>query len=148
VIYWDTSAAVKLYVDEPGSSFWREYSATSSAQMCCSALTEAEIGVTLLRKEVQGDIGWDSSAVLLKNLRDDIHHERVRMFPVGTDVLQKVFSVADECRRARPPLLLRTLDALHLATALLHGCELIATADERMKKAAKLLGLPLAQPST
>jgi len=46
------------------------------------------------------------------------------------------------------PLVLRTLDAIHLATALAVGDDLegIVTYDERMIDAARLLGLPTATP--
>jgi predicted nucleic acid-binding protein len=39
------------------------------------------------------------------------------------------------------PVPLRTLDALHLATAMLLKCRRIVTADERMRAAATLLKL-------
>ena len=44
--------------------------------------------------------------------------------------------------------MLRTLDAIHLATALAVGDDLeaIVTYDERMVEAARLLGLPIATP--
>ena len=46
------------------------------------------------------------------------------------------------------PLVLRTLDAIHLATAMAVGDDLdaIVTYDDRMLEAARLIGLPTATP--
>jgi len=49
---------------------------------------------------------------------------------------------------AGPPATLRTLDAIHLATALTLGGDLAAfvTYDDRLADAARTLGLPVVRP--
>ena len=61
-----------------------------------------------------------------------------------TSALVKLYAqVLDLCYRQQPPIPLRTLDALHLASARAAGeTELVAT-DKRMRDAAKLLGFAL-----
>ena len=66
------------------------------------------------------------------------------------DILDELRSdrlaIAERCFASRLPVYVRTLDSLHLATALILRCGAIATTDERMKTAAKILGLPVAVP--
>lgn len=48
-----------------------------------------------------------------------------------------------QCYQQTPPIPLRTLDALHLATARVAGETEIVATDKRMRDAAKLLGFTL-----
>lgn len=48
-----------------------------------------------------------------------------------------------KCYRRTPPLRIRTLDALHLASARADNQIELVAADNRMRDAAKLLGLAL-----
>jgi predicted nucleic acid-binding protein len=54
--------------------------------------------------------------------------------------------IAARCYRAPKPVPVRTLDGLHLATAVLPKCRAVATADRRMQAAAALLRVPLLCP--
>jgi predicted nucleic acid-binding protein len=63
--------------------------------------------------------------------------------PVGQNVLEGAIEVAKACLDRTPPIPLRTLDGIHLATARLMRVSRIVTTDDRMRAAAILLRIPI-----
>ena len=127
-LYLDASAAAKLLLNEPESSALRAYLGKGSRQ-ASSALLRTE----LMRAARRGDrerVG-DAMAILARiNLRE-----------ADDEVLGRAGEIA--------PASLRTLDAIHLATASLLGPDLeaLVTYDHRMIEAARLYGLPVVSPA-
>jgi predicted nucleic acid-binding protein len=126
--YLDSSALVKLAVREPESDALRRY-LRRRRPLVASALARTEVARALL----------------------PLGPEAVRR---GHDVLARVglVRINDRVLEAAGALLpaeLRTLDAIHLATAGQLGADLarIVTYDDRMAAAAKQLGLKVAQPA-
>lgn len=146
MIYWDSSCAIKLYVDEPDSSSWHRLALESGDDGVSSTLTETELGYALLRKELEGDIGQGEAATLMAAFRRHAAEGLWRLFPAGRDIQEEAMHIGAACYRSSPPLRLRTIDGLHLATARKLGCSGVATADRRMRAAARLLGIPLTTP--
>ena len=126
--YLDSSAIVKLAVAEPESGPLRRYLRRRTPYVS-SALARAEVARALL--------------------------------PFGTTAIQRgetvlaridLVRVSDTVLRAAGGLLpeeLRTLDAIHLATAAQLGEDLarLVTYDTRMRAVAELLGLDVAAPT-
>lgn len=146
MIYWDTSTALKLYCDESDSAAWKEFAGGQTEQSISSALADAELRIALLRKETRRELRAGGARALHADFRQDVDDGLFRLIPIGADVLEKSIAIAERCFTARRPVHVRTLDSLHLATALILRCGAIATTDERMKDAAKILGLPVATP--
>jgi len=146
VIYWDTSCVLKLYAAESDSGLWQKLLLERGGVLVSSALLEAELGLALEHKEVRGELRKGGAAALREHVQRDVQAGRLRLIPVGADVLAEAVRIGVACLRARPPVLLRTLDGIHLATARLVRCAAVATADERMRSAARHLGLTLADP--
>lgn len=126
--YLDSSALVKLAVREPDSATLRRY-LRRKRPLITSALSRTEVARALL------PFGPDAVAR-------------------GDDVLRRldVIRVNDRVLRAAGallPLELRSLDAIHLATAIEIGADLsrVCTYDERMAAAAAELGLAVVAPS-
>jgi predicted nucleic acid-binding protein len=126
-IYLDSSAIVKLAVAEPESSALRRY-LRRRRTLVSSALARAEVARALL----------------------PLGDEAVRR---GDDVLARLelLRVSDRILAAAGRLLpaeLRTLDAIHLASALELGGDLarIVTYDERVRAAAGAIRCPVAAP--
>jgi uncharacterized protein len=126
--YLDSSALVKLAVREPESAALRRY-LRRRRPLITSALARAEVTRALL----------------------PLGGEAVRR---GHDVLARVDQVRINDRvldaaGAILPVELRSLDAIHLATAQQLGADLarVVTYDEPMTAAAKQLGLPVARPT-
>ena len=127
-LYLDSSAFVKLVVEEPETAAVRAFLADCSARRVSSALLRTES----LRAVRQ--LGSAALATVREGLR--------RIDLVGID--DRILDAAGTLE----PQVLRTLDAIHLATAMAVGDDLeaIVTYDERMLDAARLMGLSTATP--
>jgi uncharacterized protein len=128
-LYLDSSAFVKAIVDEPGSSQLREYLKERGGERVSSALLRAE-ALRAVRH-----LGREGLATVREGLR------RVDLIAIDDRILDAA-GILD-------PGIIRTLDAIHLATALTLGDDLesIVTYDQRMMGAAGLLGLPAVRPA-
>lgn len=127
-LYLDSSAFVKLVVGETESAALRTYLASRDARRVSSALLRTE-SLRAVRH-----LGPDALATVREGLR------RVDLIGMDDRILDAAGTLA--------PQVLRTLDAIHLATALAVGDDLdaIVTYDQRMVDAARLIGLSTATP--
>jgi len=127
-VYLDSSAFVKLIVEEPESTAVAAYLAEHDARRVASALLRTE-SVRAVRH-----LGPEALATAREGLR------RVDLIAIDDRIL--------DAAAILEPLVLRTLDAIHLATALAVGDDLeaIVTYDERLVEAARLMGLPTTTP--
>ncbi|SDT40413.1 type II toxin-antitoxin system VapC family toxin [Microlunatus soli] len=130
MLYFDTSALMKLCRVEPESADLRRWLATQPGDWFTSALTEVELCRALARSDpaalpraaqVLGDCA-------IFDIDDEIRQQAASLRPVG----------------------LRSLDAIHLATALevasdLAGC---LTYDLRLAEAANAAGLTVRSPGS
>lgn len=126
--YLDSSAIVKLAVAEPESSALRRYLRRRTT-VVSSALSRAEVARALLP--------MGSTAV-----------ERGEEVLTSIDLIRISDGILRDAGRLRPESL-RSLDAIHLATARLLRADLnrLVTYDERMSEAATEAGLPVAAPT-
>lgn len=126
--YLDSSALVKLAVREPESATLRRY-LRRKRPLITSALSRTEVARALL------PFGADAVA-----RGDDVLH-RLDVIRINDRVLRAAGALL--------PFELRSLDAIHLATAIEAGSDLarICTYDERMAEAAIHLGLTVVSPS-
>jgi predicted nucleic acid-binding protein len=127
--YLDTSAAVKLVVQERGSKALRTWLAQATAPIVSSDLLRTE----LLR-------------ATRRNAPDQVRQARrvldsVILVALSSDVFDRAGTL--------DPDLLRSLDALHLAAALDLGDDLdgIVTYDDRLAEAAGALGIAVVAPA-
>jgi predicted nucleic acid-binding protein len=128
-VYLDSSAFVKVVVEEPGSEALRAFLVGHPARRVSSALLRAE-ALRAVRH-----LGPEALATVREGLR------RVDLIGIDDRIL--------DAAGILEPRILRTLDAIHLATALTVGDDLdtIVTYDDRMAAAARLLGLSTTTPS-
>jgi predicted nucleic acid-binding protein len=126
--YVDSSAIVKLVVDEPESKALRRY-LSRRQPLVSSALARTEVARALLPS------GPEAVARGEEALR------RIQLLRVNDRVL-------NDAGRLEPAEL-RSLDAIHLASAGQLGSSVkqIVTYDERMSKAATAIGWAVASPS-
>jgi predicted nucleic acid-binding protein len=125
--YLDASALVKLVLHEPDSeSLHRWY-------VEARRLATSRIGVI------------ETLRASSRRSHDPAHRARIVS---DLEVLELTPSIADVAAFVGGPAL-RTLDAIHLATALAMAPDLDAfvTYDERMAEAARTLGLPVVRPA-
>jgi predicted nucleic acid-binding protein len=126
--YVDSSAIVKLAVREPESDALRKY-LRRRRPLVSSALARTEVLRSLLP-------GGETALAAGRRVL-----ERVDLVRVNDRVLNLAATL--------PPLELRTLDAIHLATAARLGPDLgeIITYDERMAAAARSMGFKASSPT-
>ena len=127
-IYLDTSAAAKLLVDEAESGALAAYIDEIGAEqdLVSSALLEIELRRLAVR------LGLDQSAVTDLLARLDL-----------VDPPRSLFHEAG----LLPGTQLRSLDALHLATALRVDADTLVAYDARLLDAARSLGLGAHSPT-
>lgn len=146
MIYWDTSCVLKLYAPEADSAAYIAF-ASRSGPLHTSDLTKTELYYGLIRKETAGDVKNGLAEVAFAKFLDDEGKGRFVFYPIGEDVQAESERVARSCyRTADLPVPIRTLDGIHLATALVAKLREVATADDRMLRALPLLGLREKRP--
>ncbi len=125
--YLDASAAAKLLVDEPESDAVARHldNVIERSDVVSSALLETE----LRRLAVREELSQEAVSLLLERL----------------DIVEPSRSLFHEAGLL-PGAGLRSLDALHLATALRVEADEVVTFDARMLAAAAELGLSAVSP--
>jgi hypothetical protein len=134
--YFDTSALVKRYVDEPGR---REVLRLLRRNECVtSAVLPLELRSGLRRRVAEGSIDAARLPAILKHVAVDRPYWT--LVEVGIDVL----AGAETLVAAHP---IRTLDAIHVASAQLFAARVsmpgltFVSADKRQTEAAIAVGL-------
>lgn len=137
-MYADTCILVKLLTSEPDSLEWdREL---TGASLITSELAFTEVASALLAKERAGAIGPADRERAWSQFQSWIAHEEITLAPLDSAVLRKATRILQHCH---PDIPLRTLDAIHLATADIVMEGPLCTTDRRMRTAATRLGLDL-----
>jgi predicted nucleic acid-binding protein len=127
VAYLDSSALVKLVTREPESAALRKHLRPLDRRIS-SVLARAEV---LRTARILGRGPLRVARAVLR---------RMELVSIDPDLLERAAFL--------DPPTLRTLDAIHLATALLMGDQLseVVTYDQRMIDAAEVLGVQVASP--
>lgn len=127
-LYLDSSAFVKLAVEEPETAALRELLTERGSRRVSSALLRTE-SLRAVRY-----LGAEALASVREGLR------RIDLVAIDDRILEAAGTLESR--------VLRTLDAIHLATAMAVGddLEVIVSYDRRMTEAARLLGLATATP--
>jgi predicted nucleic acid-binding protein len=141
--YWDTSCVIKLYCREEDSSLYLHRVAQAAEPLLSSVLMASEIAFAFHQKEVRGEVEAGAASLLDERFSRDVQRGRFVLLPFGEDVREEARRIATICYASAPPVPLRTLDGLHLASAQLSACREVFTTDSRMRSAAVLLGMKL-----
>jgi predicted nucleic acid-binding protein len=127
IAYLDASALVKLVVEEAESAALHHWY-VEAERLISSRIGVVETIRATSRRPVDAD-----------------HRERILS---DLEVFEVTAAICATAAAIHPPLL-RTLDAIHLASALALGPELDAfvTYDDRLAEAARAIGLPVVRPA-
>lgn len=134
MIYADTSALIKRYLIEPFSAEFEALLAEGA--MAISRLTIVEVRCALARRRRNRDIDVLHENRVNAELATDIHAGLLRVCEVEASAFTSAYHLIGRLTDAP----LRTLDALHLATAELISASAFATADRIQADAAQALG--------
>ena len=136
MIYLDTSYLVRLYFEDRGFAAVRELAA--SDHVACALHGQAETMAAFHRKLREGNIAPKAFRALLSQFDADHAAAAIHWLPANREVLDRVREVY-----ARLPsvVYLRGADALHLATAAVHGHRTIYSNDSHLLAAAAHFGV-------
>ena len=137
--YWDTSALIKLYAPEPDSPYFLTLLSRVEGPLLTSDITRAEVLCTLYRKEHAGDLTAGAAAGLFNRFLGDIEAGRIVLIANGLEVTEKAHTLVQRAYSQPQPLLIRSLDAIHAASALTARATTVVATDTRLCEVAKLL---------
>jgi predicted nucleic acid-binding protein len=137
-MYLDTSVMVKLFVREPDSEFYGKL--TDGQTVCSSVLAYTEVWSALLAKERAGGLTLEQRRKVWAAYDRNVMSDLIELLPMGPAIFKRANRILEVCH---PRLPLRSLDALHLASADQSQDWPLATGDKRMRDAAEMLGFPL-----
>lgn len=141
-MYLDSCIIVKLLVTEPDSEFFVR--SLEGQPVVTSELAQTEVFSALLARERAGKITTADRRRAWREFEQRIATEEIHIEPLNGIVLRKARHLLEHCH---PKVPLRTLDAIHLATAeLCHDFPLVTT-DSRLREAAAILGHELFPPA-
>jgi hypothetical protein len=140
--YADPSALLKLYVHEPGSAAMSAWRARTRGALPVTPHGRLEIVNGICLATFRKVISVEASIDALASFEEDLAEGRY----VQADVLWRATlrRAADLSRAQTPTLGCRSLDVLHVATALELGLRSFVTFDRRQQRLARAAGLKLA----
>ena len=141
--YWDTSALLKLYLPEDDSGYFLDSVVTSDQPLVSSAIAAVEMLCAVYRKESVGDLKRGGALATYQKFVGDCRAGRIVLVPCG----EQVFTAAEEIvrlafRRARP-VMVRSLDAIHVASAVTARARVMVATDTRLRQVAAMAKLKL-----
>jgi predicted nucleic acid-binding protein len=137
-MYLDTGIIVKLLVTEPDSEFFIR--SLEGQRLTTSELAQTEVFSALLARERAGKIEAADRRLAWKEFQARVADEEIKIEPLNSVVLRKATHCLEHCH---PPVPLRTLDAIHLATADLCQDFPLVTTDVRLANAARAMHIPV-----
>ena len=94
--YWDSSALVKLYVQELDSAEFREL-AVKASRVTTGSLTRHEVRTVFRRREAEGVLPSGEAAALYSELNADIAAADIVIQPETADMEREFGAVLEKC---------------------------------------------------
>jgi predicted nucleic acid-binding protein len=141
--YWDTSALAKLYVAEADSPYFLRLIAKSDEAVVSSVIAAAEMLCVLYRKEHAQALKLGAAKHVYRKFQADVNAGRILTVPFGHDAEGEAEKLARLGFAQPKPVLTRSLDLIHVSTALSAKATIFVAADVRLREAADLAGLNL-----
>lgn len=135
-MYLDSAIITKLLVRE-GDSEWFEQNIIG-CPLWTSELSLVEVRSAILIKERTGHISAIERKNAIARFQNMCNAEQLQLHPLNLLVVERAGGLLVSCH---PDVALRSLDAIHVATALLHLRSSLCTTDRQMRAAAQRVGL-------
>ena len=137
-MYLDTAILVKLVVREPDTAFYVRL--VNGQVVWSSQIALTECFSALLRKEREGAISAAHRRAAWRQIESDVAADRLALVAVTDTILVRANAMLE---RVHGAVALRSLDAIHLASA--DDCRSwpLCSNDARLRAAAALLAMPL-----
>jgi predicted nucleic acid-binding protein len=146
--YWDTSALLKLYLEESDSVVFEDLMRRATPRMM-AFIGKHEARTAFRRRESDKDISPGCSNLCYTRLLQDISTDKITLIPESVALENAFGEVLERCLSQSPSVLVRTNDALHLVAAMVAGETDFVSADTKQRTAATHLGfnvLPAVYP--
>ncbi|MBM3836434.1 MAG: type II toxin-antitoxin system VapC family toxin [Verrucomicrobia bacterium] len=137
-MYLDSCVIVKLVSREPESEAYHRL--VIGQFLVTSELAVAEVRSALLSKERAGRISRRDRLTGWALFQEKVRDQEFLLLPLDRHVIERAGAVIEQCH---PQVPLRTFDAIHVATAELHGGDQMCSSDQRVCDASDLIGLSL-----
>jgi predicted nucleic acid-binding protein len=139
-MYLDTSVVVKLYTREPDSAACEKL--VEGHRIVSSELLYTELWSALLAKERSGALTPEQRLRVWQLFEIHLVDETVELMRLDGAIVREA---AEIMAVVHPRVLLRTLDAIHLATFAGVEAGPLFSRDKRMVEAARMLALPVVE---
>jgi predicted nucleic acid-binding protein len=137
-MYLDSCILVKLLIREPDSEFYGQW--VDGHPVSSSLLAYTEVWSALLARERAQLIRTRLRLKAWQRFEDQMRMQMIDLSPVSEAIVRRAHWILG---RVHPKVPLRSLDALHLATADQLQDWPLVTSDQRLREAALHLGYPL-----
>jgi predicted nucleic acid-binding protein len=138
VVYFDTSALAKWYINEPGSDDVEDY-IRQHGPVAISDLTMVEMRCLLARRRRDGSLAGDADTRVWATFNEDVRQKHLICHPLPDKWAEGAVNIVSMLT----DIPLRTLDAAHLLVAREIQADVVATADRVMTTAAQAMGFSL-----
>jgi len=140
IIYFDTSALAKWYINETGSTEVESF-IQENGPVAISDLTIVEMRCLLARRRREKHLTRQVEEEIFATFQEDIRRRFLICHPFPPGLAEGSVNLM----ALLPNIPLRTLDAMHLVIAKDINSDLLATADRIMMEAAEALSLKVEQ---
>ena len=134
-MYLDSAIIVKLLVREEDSAWFN--SRIAGHELWTSELALAEVRSAILIKERAEAVTAAERKLAFTRFNSICEEELLRMHPLNSTVVERAAGLLESCH---PEVPLRSLDAIHLATALIYSRGPLCTTDGKLRAAARRIG--------
>jgi predicted nucleic acid-binding protein len=135
-MYLDSAIIVKLFVREEDSDWFNQ--SIVGHELWSSELSLAEVRSAILIKERAGQISVAQRKTAFARFESMRAEQLLHLQPLSSAVVEHAAGLLTSCH---PEVALRSLDAIHLATALLHPRGPLCATDGRLRAAAQRIGV-------
>ena len=134
--YIDTSAFIKRFIEEPGTTEIERFIAEEKYRCVLSPLSTVEIKSVLKRKVLNQEVTPETAKSIQQLVDLEIASQAIGFQTIDAATFEKTGQLIDGLMTQ-----LGALDAIHLACAKTANCELVVSADKQLISAATELGL-------
>ena len=141
--YWDASALFKLYIAEPDSADFAGLAAALPEPMSTSAIAAPELLCAFHRRQRERALHSLGAPALYRQFCTDCEEGEIVVVPYGTGVIEEAERLVRLAFGQPQPVMIRALDLIHLASAIVSKADVLVTTDDPLRHLAAMAGVPV-----
>ena len=135
-MYLDSAIIVKLLVREEDSPWFDRN--VRDQELWSSELALPEVHSAILTRERMGKVSVAQRKSAFGHFAALLENEALQFHPLSSEIVAHAAGLLTSCH---PDVALRSLDAIHLATAMMHPRGPLCATDRKLRTAAKRMGV-------